>query len=402
MEETVDWETMYCPNRSCVCYGVRFQDSKLVKNGTSYGQPQLLCRSCGRGVLLRYGTAYFGLESDPAIFEMATRALAEGNSLHSTARIVGIDPETARDWLDRSAQHCRQVMMYFWRDLPVSECQLDELWSFVHTKEGNLEAAKLFHETYGDAWVWVAFAPEWRLFLGFVVGKRIQSNANTLLKRVHYIINGRLPLFTSDQLPEYRTALLEAYGQWVQPERLGQRGRYPKRQLIPCPGLLYAQVVKRKERGHLVDITTKPVFGSIDEINARLASLFTSNAINTSFVERGNLVLRQGNRRLTRKTNGFSKELIWLEKQLWMSLAYYHFILPHQSLRQNLSAEEPTRGIGSHRRWSPVTPAMAAGMTDHVWSTSELLSYRVPATFLDHLKDTEHLFSSVWPVRHGE
>ncbi|MBF0462151.1 MAG: hypothetical protein HQL87_12220 [Magnetococcales bacterium] len=252
------------------------------------------------------------------------------------------------------------------------------------------------------AWVWVAFAPEWRLFLGFVVGKRVQKNANILIKRVHHIINGRLPLFTSDQLPEYRTALLEAYGQWVQPERTSQRGRCPKRQLVPCPGLLYAQVVKRKERGHLVDITTKPVFGDADTIRARLASFSTSNSINTSFVERGNLVLRQGNRRLTRKTNGFSKDLIWLEKQLWMSLAYYHFILPHQSLRRKLSVEEPTRGSGSHRRWQSITPAMAAGMTDHVWSTSELLSYRIPTTFLDHLNEVEHLFSSVWFVHHGE
>ena len=72
-------------------------------------------------------------------------------------------------------------MMYFWRDLPVSECQLDELWSFVHTKQGHLEAAKCFCATYGDAWVWVAFAPEWRLFLGFVVGKRTQNNANLLV-----------------------------------------------------------------------------------------------------------------------------------------------------------------------------------------------------------------------------
>ncbi|MBF0584158.1 MAG: helix-turn-helix domain-containing protein [Magnetococcales bacterium] len=357
-----------------------------------------MCRSCGRSVFLRYGTAYFGLESDPAIFEMATRALAEGNSLHSTARIVGIDPETVHDWLDMSAQHCRQVMMYFWRDLPVSECQLDELWSFVHTKEGNLEAAKLFHETYGDAWVWVAFAPEWRLFLGFVIGKRTQNNANIMIKRVHHIINGRLPLFTSDQLPEYRTALLEAYGQWVQPERTSQRGRPPKRRLVPCPGLLYAQVVKRKERGHLVDITTKTVFGDEDTIRARLVSSTTSNSINTSFVERGNLVLRQGNRRLTRKTNGFSKESIWLEKQLWMSLAYYHFVLPHQSLRRKLGTEEPTRGSGSHRRWQSITPAMAAGMTDRVWSTSDLFSYRVPATFLDRLSEVEHLFSSVWSV----
>jgi hypothetical protein len=114
--------------------------------------------------------------------------------------------------------------------------------------------------------------------------------------------------------------------------------------------------------------------------------------INTSFVERDNLTLRQNNRRLTRKTSGYSKEKSWLEKQLWVSLAYYHFVLPHSSLRCRLAQAEPTRGCGSEKRWQPVTPAMAAGLTDHVWSTSELLSYRVLPQFLDSLQHLKGLF----------
>ena len=79
---------------------------------------------------------------------------------------------------------------------------------------------------------------------------------------------------------------------------------------------------------------------------------------------RENLTSRQSNRRLTVETNGSSKELIFLEKQLWMPLAYYHFVRPHHGLCQKPSVEEPTRGTGSSRRWRPVTPAMAAGLTD--------------------------------------
>lgn len=123
--------------------------------------------------------------------------------------------------------------------------------------------------------------------------------------------------------------------------------------------------------------------------------------INTSFVERENFTLRQRNRRLTRKTSGLSKELSWLEKQLWLALAYDHLVLPHDSLRQRLASPEPTRGNGSARRWCAITPAMAAGLTDHVWSMSELLSYRVSATFLDRLQDMEHLFPSLEPVHQG-
>src|SRR2546428_13936814 len=80
------------------------------------------------------------------------------------------------------------------------------------------------------------------------------------------------------------------------------------------------------------------------------------------------------------------------EKQLWLSLAYDHLVLPHKSLRARLPTPEPTRGAGSLRTWRPVTPAMAAGLTDHGWTTGELLAYRVPVEFLDQLRTIEHLF----------
>ena len=252
--------------------------------------------------------------------------------------------------------------------------------------------AKIYKETYGDAWVWVAFAPVWRLVLAFVVGKRNQDSANLLLDRVVYVTDDHPPLFTSDQLPEYRTALLHAYGVWHQPQRKGDRGRYPKPRRVPCPGLLYAQVVKVRQKGRVVEVHTKVVFGDLDTIAERLGESPVSNTVNTSFVERDNLTQRQSNRRLTRRTNGFSKELTWFEKQLWLSLAYYHLVLPHHSLRQELATPESTRGSGSPRRWQPRTPAMAAGITDHIWTTAELLSYRVPAWFLDQLSAIEYLF----------
>jgi IS1 family transposase/transposase-like protein len=397
----MDWESLYCPKRRCQYYGRPFSQGQMVKNGSSHGQKQALCRACGTNISLRYGTAYIDLHADPAVFETAVRALAEGNSIRATARIVQIDKDTACEWLDRAAQHCRLVMLYLWRDRHVIECQLDELWSFVHTKEHHLPFARLYDESYGDAWVWVAFAPVWRLVVAFVIGKRTQESADVLLERVMHVTDKHIPFFTSDQLPEYRRALLHAYGIWHQPQRTGNRGRYPKPLLMAPPGLMYAQVVRVRAHGRVVEVDSKVVFGDPKAIAEQLTSLPTSKTINTSFVERNNLTQRQSNRRLTRRTNGFSKELSWFERQLWLSLAYYHLVLPHHGLRQPLPAPESTRGAGSLRRWQPGTPALAARLTDHVWTTTELLSYRVPSYFLDGLPDLERLYPPFEETHHG-
>ena len=90
----------------------------------------------------RYGTAYYGIRTEERIYEIAIRALGEGNSLRGTGRIVEVDKDTVCDWLDRAGRHSRAVMTYLLDNLHISECQLDELWSFVRKKEANLTAAE--------------------------------------------------------------------------------------------------------------------------------------------------------------------------------------------------------------------------------------------------------------------
>jgi hypothetical protein len=193
---------------------------------------------------LSYGTAYYGVGTDPVKFETALRALAEGNSLRAMARIVAVDQAQVVAWLDRGARQCRAVMLYLWRDLPVRECQLDELWSFIHTKQENLPGAKQYADPYGDAWVWLAFAPVWRLVLGFVIGKHDPASADRWLEPVVWVTDGTPPFFTSDQWSAYPQALLMAYGEWdwdttTIPSFLGHKDviRWPDCPTCPTTGV---------------------------------------------------------------------------------------------------------------------------------------------------------------------
>lgn len=270
---------------------------------------------CESTFSIRQGTAYLSIRTDETIFTIAMRALAEGNSIRGTARIVDVDKDLVAAWLDQVAFHCLVATRYFFRNLHITECQLDELWGFVRKKEDNLEPVEKILAEYGDAWVWTCFAPYQKLIPAFVVGKRTQENANLLIATLASVTDGTIPFFTSDDLPHYKGALLQTYGVLEKVERRpGQRGPLRKPRWLPPPELKYAIVVKRWEKGHVVSVETEIVFGEEAAILALLAASLLSNTINTSYVERQNLTIRQGSRRLARKVNAFSKKRDWLEK----------------------------------------------------------------------------------------
>jgi hypothetical protein len=304
-------------------------------------------------------------------------------------------------WLDRAAQPCRLVIRYVWPQRPRREGQWDERWRVVQTPDEPLAWANTSHDPAGEAWVGGAFAPAWRLVVALVVGKRTQAAAKVWLARVAPVTTDLIPFCPSAQRPAYRTALLHVYGQGDQPPRRGTRGPPPQPRRVPHHEWREAHVVKTRDRGRVVAVDPPVVCGDGPGIATRLASLPTSATIKTSVVEREHLALRQHHRRLTRKTKAFSQELPWLETQLWVSRAYTHVVWPPASLRQAWPRAEPTRGTGLPRRWPPRTPAMAAGLTDPVWTTDEWLSSRVPAPCVDHLEPLAHLFPQPEPIYQG-
>lgn len=372
-------DTCYCRNLLCRYYGKVGMSSCLVFHDWHDGVARFRCISCGNLVGARLGTAYAGIRSNEHIYQSGARHLAEGVSIRATGRLLNVDKDTVCHWLPRLGHHCNHVMSFFFRNLHLSECQLDELWTFIYKKEDQLTSLDKLLGIYGDAWVWIAFSPVCKLIPAWLVGKRTLSNARKLVFRLKSATDGHIPFFTSDELPHYANALLEAYGIWDIPVRQGNRGRYPLPRKYPPPDLCYAVVVKERENGRVVNVTTRIVYGNEQQVMAALETSPVSTTINTYGVERNNLTIRQYSRRMGRKVNAFSKERDYLEHQLTLAFAYYHFVRPHRGLRQPLPEPIPTKGPhASYKKWKQVTPAMAAGLTDHVWSIDELLSFRVP------------------------
>jgi hypothetical protein len=225
--------------------------------------------------------------------------------------------------------------------------------------------------------VWAAIDPVTKLLLTIDVGDRTLAMAQSV---VHQVVQGLapgcVPLFLPDGFKEYATALLTHVGQWVQPPRRQDQGPNPKPRWMPLPQLLYAQVVKTVRRRRLVRVRHRVVFGTLEAVQQVLAACGWQ--INTAFVERINLSIRQHVAAVGRRVSTLCKGEDGLRQQLALYHTYYNFCLPQTSLRLPLPQPKATHGTGTAKRWQPRTPAMAAGLTDHVWTLREVLLFRVP------------------------
>jgi hypothetical protein len=209
------------------------------------------------------------------------------------------------------------------------------------------------------------------------VGARTLAMAQRVVHQVAQVVAPDCaPRFLTDGFREYMTALLTHDGHWVQPERWQAKGPALKPRGMPLPSLLYAQVVKSYRRRRLVRITHRVVFGTLEAVHKVLPA--HGWRINTAFIARVNLTIRQHVAAVGRRVITLCKDEEGVRQQLALYHTYDNFCLPHASLRVPLLQSEPTHGHGSAKRWRPRTPAMAAGLTDHVWTLREVLLFRVP------------------------
>jgi IS1 family transposase len=370
----------FCPDPDCR-YGGWLGLGNITANGHPSGGPwrQLYCGACHGYFLETHGTPLHGKRVAPDKLVWAIGALAEGLGIRAVARVFEVDPNTVLAWLIEVADHATAFSRYFLHDVRVTQIQLDELFALLSAVKAGVvsETEAIRRLSRSPQWVWTALDPVTKLLLTIDVGDRTLAMAQSVVHQVAQVLApGCVPLVLTDGFKEYTTALLTHYGQWVQPARQRAQGLAPKPRWMPLPQLLYAQVVKTVRRQRLVAVTHRVVFGTLDAVHQVLAPLGWQ--INTAFVERLNLTIRQHVAAIGRRVSTLCKGADGLCQQLALYHGYYNFCLPHASVRQPLPQPEPTNGPGSAKLWRPCTPAMAAGLTDHVWTLREVLLFRVP------------------------
>ncbi|MGH7667203.1 MAG: IS1 family transposase [Candidatus Dormibacteria bacterium] len=261
------------------------------------------------------------------------KALVEGNSIRATVRMTGVAKNTVSKLLVELGDACSEYQDDALRGLTCRRVEADEIWSFCHAKEVNVPAEHEGEFGYGDVWTWVAMDADTKLVPSWLVGERDTPTAIDFMQDVRERITNRTQL-TTDGLVCYLTAVEEAFGADA------DYGQLVK---------IYGELPESKRRyspSRFITAERRSISGSPD------ATLVT-----TSHIERQNLTMRMGMRRFTRLTNGFSKKAENLAAAVSLHFMHYNFARPHSSLANPY----------------PRTPAMAAGVTDHVWSVEEIV-----------------------------
>jgi IS1 family transposase len=234
--------------------------------------------------------------------------------------------------------------------------QLDEKWSFVGKKEKHCDPAAEADLFRGDQWDHVALDPDTRLVLSVVVGRRTTENVELLVEDVRKRLGGRTPaLVTSDEYAPYADVLRELFGREETPARTGRPGRPAGPRVVPPEGMPYATVHKTRAGHRVVRVEERVVFGELP----------TGAKVSTSYLERQHGTDRHRNARKGRKTYRFSKSWDEHVAMTEYTLYSYNFCWPVRTLRQ-----KDAGGV-----WRKRTPALAAGLADHIWTLAEWLTF---------------------------
>lgn len=256
-------------------------------------------------------------------------ALVEGNSIRATARMTGVSKPTILKLLADLGEACAKYQDEHLRDLRSKRVQVDEIWSFCHAKEANLRPSLRGKVGFGDVYTWTALDADSKLIISWLVGRRDGMHAERFINDAAQRLRFRVQL-TSDGHRPYLEAVEEAFG-----------GDIDYAMLVKLYGA-EPEGEKRYSPAQCIGIRQTVISGSPDPAR-----------VSTSYVERQNLTMRMNMRRFTRLTNGFSKKIENHAHAVALYFMHYNFARIHQTLR--------------------VTPAMEAGISDHVWTLEEIV-----------------------------
>jgi IS1 family transposase len=319
------------------------------------------CQPCTTTFSARRDTPLYRLKTASQRIGEVLSALAEGLDIAAAARVFGHSAETITTWAARAGAHSATLHDRWFQNLHLPHLQLDELRTRLRSRAHT-------------RWLWVVLDPISKLIPVLHLGARTQAAAHTVVHDLgRRLAPGCIPAFASDGLNLYFYALTAHFGQWI--TGVGQQAS----QWQVAAELLYGQVKKHYRRRKLVRVTQVLRCGTRAGLKAALTRLGLSGQLNTAFVKRVNLTLRQSVAALARRTWSTLQDAPQLLLQLEWWRAYYHFVRPHESLRVPLAQPRDRGGRRLPQRYRQRTPAMAAGLTSQRWTVHELLMLPLPA-----------------------
>jgi transposase-like protein/IS1 family transposase len=310
---------MTCPTCGEVC-------NKFGKDRHAYQRYR--CRQCGKILTEPHNGHFAGMYTSPEEAASVLRLMMEGVSVRSIERLAGMHRDTILRVLVHAGAHCERLLQSTIHAVQVQDVQCDELWGFVGCKEKNNHEGRLDR---GDAYCFVAIERHSKLILSWHLGRRTAEDTEAFMEKLNEAMSGRFQL-TTDGFAAYPEAVHCNLGTRVDFAQLVKVYAAPR------------DPDERYSPASVVNAVPVPRWGDPDP-----------QSICTSHVERHNLSMRMQLRRLTRLTNAFSKKWENLKAALAVYFAHYNFLRVHRTLR--------------------VTPAMEAGITDHLWGWQELLRY---------------------------